>query len=59
MKGAGVKNKTETGFIIAVFAAGGISEKVLLFVKKFSLKVSMNPLPWGTCSLRKRSDVFG
>ena len=54
-----MKSKTETGFIIAAFAAGGISEKVLLFVKKFSLKVSTNTLPWGTGSLRNRSNVFG
>ena len=30
-----VKSKTETGFINAMFAAGGISEKVLLIVKEF------------------------
>ena len=33
-----MKSKTETGFIIAEFAAGGISEKFLLFVKKLFFK---------------------
>ena len=36
LKGTGgVKSKTETGFINAAFAAGGISEKVFLIVKEF------------------------